>query len=83
LYPPRQEDTAPMAKRAAGKRDLVKAPTGSHYAKRKAGGEFKEMDEVGRSQRADRRVKAKAASKSGFGDQGDRKRAAKRATKKR
>jgi len=71
---------APMAKR---QRDLVKAPTGSYYAKRRAGGEFKEMDEVGRSQRADRRVKAKTATKSGFGDQGDRKRTTKRATKKR
>jgi len=72
-----------MAKRAAGKRDLVKPPTGSHYAKRKASGEFREMDEVGRSQRADRRIKAKTAAKSGFGDQGDRKRTSKRATKKR
>jgi len=42
-----------MAKRAAGKRDLVKTPTGSFYSKRTAGGTFKELDEVGRSQRAD------------------------------
>jgi hypothetical protein len=42
-----------MAKRAAGKRDRVTTPTGSFYAKRTAGGQFKELDEVGRSQRAD------------------------------
>jgi hypothetical protein len=70
-------------KRAAGKRDRVTTPTGSFYTKRTAGGEFKELDEVGRSQRADRRVKAKTATKSGFGDQGDQKRTTKRAAKKR
>ena len=72
-----------MAKRPAGKRDLVKTPTASHYAKRAASGKFRELDEVGRSQRADRRVAAKSAAKSGFGDQGDRKRTTKRAVKKR
>jgi len=46
-------------------------------------GQFKELDEVGRSQRADRRVNAKTTAKSGFVDQGDQKRAArKQPTKK-
>jgi hypothetical protein len=72
-----------MPKRAAGRRDRVTTPTGSLYAKRRASGQFKELDEVGRSQRADRRVKAKTATKSGFGDQGDQKRTTKRAATKR
>ena len=49
-------------------------PTGSHIAKRNAKGQFKELDNVGRSLAADRRTKAKHAVKSGHGDQGDRKR---------
>jgi len=61
----------------------VTTPTGSFYAKRTAGGQFKELDEVGRSQRADRRVKAKTMAKSGFGDQGDQQRTTARATKTR
>jgi len=72
-----------MAKRAAGKRDRVTTPTGSFYAKRTASGQFKEMNEVSRSQRADRRVKAKTVAKSGFGDQRTTKRTAnKRPAKK-
>lgn len=60
------------SKRAAGKRDLVKGKTATMFAKRSAKGRFKEMDEVGRSQKTDRRQKAKRRTKSGFGDQGDR-----------
>lgn len=41
--------------------------------KRTAAGRFKESDDVGRSQKADRSKKAKKSVKSGFGDQGDRK----------
>jgi hypothetical protein len=61
-------------KSAAGKRDIVKGPTASFYAKRSGAGKFKEMDAVGRSQRADKAKSAKRSVKSGFGDQGDRKR---------
>jgi hypothetical protein len=50
------------------------------YAKRTASGRFKEMDDVSRSLTADRRTKANTSVKSGFGDQGDRKR---KASKKR
>ena len=34
-----------------GKRDLMRRPKASAYAKRTARGRFKEMDDVGRSQR--------------------------------
>ena len=60
-------------KRTSAKRDLVKRKTGSAYAKRTTKGKFKEMDDVGRSQKADRPRKAKRVVKSGFGDQGDQK----------
>ncbi len=57
--------------RPAGKRDLVRRPKASSYAKRTARGRFKEMDDVGRSQKADRPRKAKKTVRSGYGDQGD------------
>jgi hypothetical protein len=66
----------PTSARGSQKRDLVKAKTGARYAKRKPGGQFKEMDDVGRSQTADRRQVAKKKVKSGYGDQGDRKKKA-------
>jgi hypothetical protein len=66
--------------RAAGKRDLVRRPGASSYAKRTAGGRFKEMDDVGRSQAADKPRASKTSVRSGYGDQGDR---ATRSRKKR
>ena len=63
-----------MAKKSSQKRDLVKSKSGARYAKRKTDGTFKEMDSVGRSQKADRRTTAKRAVSSGYGDQGDQKR---------
>ena len=57
--------------RPAGKRDLVRRPKVSAYAKRTARGLFKEMDDVGRSQKADKPRKAKKTVRSGYGDQGD------------
>jgi hypothetical protein len=59
-------------KRASGKRDLVKSPSGKSFAKRTAKGRFKEMDSVKRSLPKDRRKKSKRKVKSGDGDQGDR-----------
>jgi hypothetical protein len=59
-------------KRSAGNRDTVKAKNATSYAKRTARGRFKEMDEKGRSLKADRRTKVKTKSKSGYGDRGDR-----------
>ncbi|MDQ2970639.1 MAG: hypothetical protein M3R34_05825 [Acidobacteriota bacterium] len=60
------------AKRGSGKRDLVKTPTASFFARRDANGKFRELDEVGRSLVADRRQKAKTKVSSGDGDRGDR-----------
>jgi hypothetical protein len=57
--------------RPAAKRDLVRRPKASAYAKRTGKGRFKEMDDVGTSQRADKRRKAKTTVESGYGDQGD------------
>ena len=65
--------------RPAGKRDLVRRPKAGAYAKRTARGRFKEMDDVGRSQKADKPRKAKRTVGSGYGDQGD---APRRATRK-
>jgi hypothetical protein len=58
--------------RPAGKRDLVSRPKAGAYAKRTARGRFKEMDDVGRSQKADKPRKAKTRVRSGYGDQGDK-----------
>lgn len=63
-----------MAKRSTSTRESIKNRGGSFYAKRDANGRFKEMDEVGRSLGTDRRQHAKKETKSGHGDQGDRKR---------
>ena len=60
--------------RSAGKRDLVRRPKASSYAKRTARGRFKEMDDVGRSQKADKPRKARRTVRSGYGDQGDERR---------
>jgi hypothetical protein len=57
--------------RPASKRNLVRRPKASAYAKRTARGRFKEMDDVGRSQKADKPRKAKKTVRSGYGDQGD------------
>lgn len=59
-------------KKGSGKRDLVKTPNASFFARRDSRGRFREMDEVGRSLAADRRKKAKTKVKTGYGDRGDR-----------
>lgn len=59
-------------KRSSQKRDLVKKKGSAAYAKRGSRGRFKEMDDVGRSQKTDRKRKAKKKVKSGYGDRGDR-----------
>lgn len=58
-------------KRSSQKRDLVRGKA-KGYAKRTSTGRFKEIDTVSRSQRTDRKRKAKKKAKSGYGDQGDR-----------
>jgi hypothetical protein len=64
--------TTKTAKRPAAKRDLVKGKNATMFAKRSTKGQFKEIDEAGKSRTADRRKKAKTKAKSGFGDRGDR-----------
>lgn len=59
-------------KRGSGKRDLLKTPTGNFFAHRDSEGQFREMDEMGRSLAADRRTKSKTKVSSGYGDRGDR-----------
>ena len=61
-------------KRSSSKRELINTGTDKRFVRRSAGGQFKESDDVGRSLSADRRRKAKTASKPGQGDRGDRKR---------
>ena len=58
----------------SGKRELIDTGTDKRYVKRDEKGRFKESDDVGRSLAADRRSSAKTEVKSGYGDQGDRKR---------
>jgi hypothetical protein len=58
----------------AGKRELIEPKTGDkRYVRRDADGQFKEVDDVGRSLSADGKRKAKTATRSGQGDRGDRK----------
>ena len=59
----------------AKKRELIEpTPGDKRYVRRDAKGQFKEVDDVGRSLSADRKRKAKSTSTSGQGDKGDRKR---------
>lgn len=73
--------TTAQRARPAGQRDLVRHGSRSAYAKRTDAGQFSELDDVGRSQKVDRRVKAKKVAKAGFGDQGDQR--VRRTVKKR
>ena len=66
-----QKRGAPKRSRPAGKRDLVRRTKASSYAKRTSRGRFKETDDVGRSQKADKPRKARRTVRSGHGDQGD------------
>ena len=74
--PAAKRGTRATAKRGSTKRERLKSPNATFFAKRTSTGRFKEMDEVGRSLKADRRTQAKRTVKSGHGDKGDRKRAA-------
>jgi hypothetical protein len=64
-------------KRSTSKRELIAPRADKRFVKRTAKGRFKEGDDVGRSLSADRRKTAKKKTRSGYGDQGDRKRTAK------
>ena len=63
----------------AAKRELIEPHKGDkRYVRRNRSGQFKEVDDVGRSLAADRRRKAKTVAKPGQGDKGDRKPAKKK-----
>jgi hypothetical protein len=60
-------------RRKARPRELIEpTPGDKRYVRRNSRGEFKEVEDVGRSLVQDRRRKAKRKSKPGFGDRGDR-----------
>jgi hypothetical protein len=62
-----------MAKRRpAAKRTLINTGTDKRYVRRGSGGRFKESDDVGRASVQDRARKARATSRRGQGDEGDR-----------
>jgi hypothetical protein len=66
-------------KRAStSKRERLTTRTGTQFAKRTSKGRFKEMDEVGRSQTADGRKRAKKSVKSDYGNQADQKRSSRK-----
>ena len=57
------------------KRKLIEPrASDKRYVRRSAGGQFKEVDDVGKASARDQRTKAKAVAKKGQGDKGDRKR---------
>lgn len=71
-------------RKSGGKRELIKPNGDARYVRRDAEGKFKESDDVGRSQAADRRRKSKKTVKAGYGDRGDQaKRPAKRSAQSR
>ncbi len=61
-----------MTTRRAAKRELINTGTDKRYVRRDPSGKFKESDDVGRSLAQDRQRNAKAKSKRGQGDKGDR-----------
>jgi hypothetical protein len=62
---------ARMAKKKTAKRETVDTGSDKRFVRRRAGGQFKESDDVARSLSSDRRSKAKRTVKSGQGDKGD------------
>lgn len=64
-------------KKTSSKRELITPKDDARYIRRDSKGRIKESDDVGRSQAADRRTKAKTAVKSGQGDKGDQKKRSK------
>ena len=61
------------SKKSSSKRELIKPNSDKRYIRRDAKGRIKESDDVSRSLSQDQPKKAKAATKAGQGDRGDRK----------
>jgi len=58
-----------------GKRELIVPHKGDRrFVRRDSKGRFSEVEDAGRSMTQDRQRQAKATSKPGYGDRGDRKR---------
>jgi hypothetical protein len=55
-------------------RELIDTGRDKRFVRRDSEGQFKEVDDVGRSLSQDRKRKAKTTVKSGHGDKGDQKR---------
>jgi hypothetical protein len=53
-------------------RELIDTGTDKRYVRRNGEGQFKESDDVGRSSAVDQKRDAKAKSRKGEGDRGDR-----------
>ena len=68
----KKKKSSSRTQRSSTRRERLNTGKATFFAKRTAQGRFKEMDEQGRSLKADRRTKAKRSVKSGHGDQGDR-----------
>ena len=64
--------------RRSSKRELVNTGRDKRFVRRDSQGQFKEVDELGRSLGTDRRRSAKTATRSGQGDRGDRRRTSKK-----
>jgi hypothetical protein len=62
------------AAKGSGKREAISNQAGEFYGRRDASGQFKEMDERGKSLATERRQKAKTTVKPGQGDRGDQNR---------
>jgi hypothetical protein len=60
-------------KTMTGKRELIDTGTDKRFVRRDENGRFDEVVDVGRSLSQDRKRDAKNDTKSGYGDQGDRK----------
>ena len=62
-----------MARKHAvsSKRELIDTGTEKRYVRRNKKGQFKEVDDMGRSLAQDRKRKAKTTVKAGQGDKGD------------
>lgn len=56
----------------SGKRELIDTGSDKRYVRRDDKGRFDEVEDVGRSLSQDRKHDAKAESKPGQGDRGDR-----------
>jgi hypothetical protein len=60
------------SRKGSQKRQRIDTGSDTRYVKRTTTGRFKESDDAGRAQKADQPKRARKTVKSGYGDQGDR-----------